>query len=104
MNAPLAAVVLCAGKGTRMKSETAKVLTPLLGRPMAWYALRTALELEPKNVVAVVGHQADAVQATLGKLFEGQPVSFAVQERQRGTGDAVAAAKSTLASFQGAVL
>jgi len=71
---------------------------------MAWYPLRLAFELEPRNVVAVVGHQADTVQATLGKLFEGQPLSFAVQEKQRGTGDAVASAKKALGQFQGAVL
>ncbi|MBK7864751.1 MAG: bifunctional UDP-N-acetylglucosamine diphosphorylase/glucosamine-1-phosphate N-acetyltransferase GlmU [Archangiaceae bacterium] len=104
MTAPLAAVVLCAGKGTRMKSETAKVLQPLLGRPMAWYPVRLALELEAKNVVAVVGHQAEAVKATLSKAFEAQPLSFALQEQQRGTGDAVNAARDALKGFKGAVL
>jgi bifunctional UDP-N-acetylglucosamine pyrophosphorylase/glucosamine-1-phosphate N-acetyltransferase len=104
MNAPLSAVVLCAGKGTRMKSDTAKVLHPLLGRPMAWYPIRLALELNARNVVAVVGHQADEVKATLTKLFEGQPLSFAVQQQQRGTGDAVNAARSALAHADGAVL
>jgi bifunctional UDP-N-acetylglucosamine pyrophosphorylase/glucosamine-1-phosphate N-acetyltransferase len=104
MSAPLAAVVLCAGKGTRMKSETAKVLQPLLGRPMAWYPMRLAFELEAKSVVAVVGHQADAVKASLSGAFPGQPLTFALQVEQRGTGDAVACARTALQGFRGAVL
>jgi len=104
MSSPLAAVVLCAGKGTRMKSDTAKVLQPLLGRPMAWYSLRLAFELEARNVVAVVGHQADQVKASLAKLFEGQPLSFALQAEQRGTGDAVNAARGALQGFHGGVM
>ncbi len=104
MTLPLAAVVLCAGKGTRMKSDTAKVLQPLLGRPMAWYPLRLAFELEARSVVAVVGHQADTVKASLSKLFEGQPLSFALQADQRGTGDAVNAARAALQGFHGGVM
>ena len=45
MTQSLAAVVLCAGKGTRMKSDRAKVLHPILGRPLAWYPIATAFEL-----------------------------------------------------------
>src|SRR4051812_7054850 len=104
MSVPLSAVVLCAGKGTRMRSDTAKVLHPLLGRPMAWYPIRLALELDARTVVAVVGHQADDVKATLAKLFEGQPLSFAMQADQRGTGDAVDAARAALSHADGAVL
>src|SRR4051812_6462505 len=104
MSAPLAAVVLCAGKGTRMKSDSAKVLQPLLGRPMAWYPLRLAFDLQARNVVAVVGHQADAVKASLSKAFEDQPIAFALQAQQRGTGDAVASARTALQGFHGAVL
>jgi bifunctional UDP-N-acetylglucosamine pyrophosphorylase/glucosamine-1-phosphate N-acetyltransferase len=101
---PLAAVVLCAGKGTRMKSETAKVLHPLLGRPLAWYPVTRAFEAGCQQVVAVVGHQGDAVKATLQRAFEGQALTFAVQQQQRGTGDAVGAARSALTGFSGAVL
>ncbi len=104
MNQALAAVVLCAGKGTRMKSENAKVLHQVLGRPMAWYPLSRALELGAQNVVAVVGHQAESVKESLAKSFQSQPVSFAVQAQQRGTGDAVAAARTALTGFSGAVL
>ena len=101
---PLAAVVLCAGLGKRMNSTVPKVLQPLLGRPMAWYPIRTAFELEARNVVAVVGHQADQVKDSLTKAFEGQQLSFALQAQQRGTGDAVAAARQALAGFHGAVM
>jgi bifunctional UDP-N-acetylglucosamine pyrophosphorylase/glucosamine-1-phosphate N-acetyltransferase len=104
MSSPLSAVVLCAGKGTRMKSDTAKVLHPLLGRPMCWYAIRLALELNARNVVAVVGHQAEAVKATLTQLFEGQPLAFALQEQQRGTGDAVNVARGALQGISAPVL
>ena len=48
----LAAVVLCAGKGTRMKSDRAKVLHPILGRPLAWYPISTAYEVGASQVVA----------------------------------------------------
>jgi len=104
MTQPLAAVVLCAGKGTRMKSEMAKVLHPLLGRPMAWHVLSRAFELGAQQVVAVVGHQGDAVKASLSALFPQLPLSFAVQAQQRGTGDAVASARGALTGFHGAVL
>ena len=55
MNEPLAAVVLCAGKGTRMKSDTAKVLHPVLGQPLAAWPVARALALDCDPVVAVVG-------------------------------------------------
>jgi bifunctional UDP-N-acetylglucosamine pyrophosphorylase/glucosamine-1-phosphate N-acetyltransferase len=104
MSQSLAAVVLCAGKGTRMKSERAKVLHPILGKPLAWYPVTSAYELGAHQVVAVIGHQGDAVKAALAKEFPGQALSFAVQAQQRGTGDAVAAARGALTGFTGAVL
>ncbi len=104
MTQPLATVVLCAGKGTRMKSDRAKVLHPILGRPLAYYPLARAFELGAGNVVAVVGHQAEAVQKELAAQFPGQPLSFALQATQRGTGDAVASARQALEGFKGAVL
>jgi bifunctional UDP-N-acetylglucosamine pyrophosphorylase/glucosamine-1-phosphate N-acetyltransferase len=104
MKTSIAAVVLCAGKGTRMKSEQAKVLHPLLGRPMAWHVLSRAFEVGAQPVVAVVGHQAEEVKASLSALFPRQPLAFAVQAQQRGTGDAVASARSALAHFHGGIL
>ena len=104
MTLTLSAVVLCAGKGTRMKSDGAKVLQPLLGRPMCFYPLSRAFEAGAQNVVAVVGHQADEVKKSVSKLFAERPVSFAVQEQQRGTADAVRAAQGALQHEKGAVL
>jgi bifunctional UDP-N-acetylglucosamine pyrophosphorylase / glucosamine-1-phosphate N-acetyltransferase len=101
---PVAAVVLCAGKGTRMKSEKAKVLHPLLGRPLAYYPVARAFSVGAQSVVAVVGHQGEAVTTSLTALFPQQPLSFATQATQRGTGDAVASARGALTGFQGAVL
>jgi len=104
MTQSLAAVVLCAGKGTRMKSDRAKVLHPILGRPLAWYPINNAFELGAQQVVVIVGHQANEVSAALSGGFPGQTLQFAVQAQQRGTGDAVGAARGSLTGFTGAVL
>ncbi|WP_164007520.1 bifunctional UDP-N-acetylglucosamine diphosphorylase/glucosamine-1-phosphate N-acetyltransferase GlmU [Pyxidicoccus trucidator] len=100
----LAAVVLCAGKGTRMKSEKAKVLHPILGRPICTYPLNRALELGASTVVPVVGHQAEAVEKTLRAHFPDAPLSFALQKEQRGTADAVRSAEESLKGYSGRVL
>ena len=104
MNEPLAAVVLCAGKGTRMKSSTAKVLHPVLGQPLAAWPVGRALALGCNPVVAVVGHQGDQVRAALEARFPGQALRFATQGEQRGTADAVRAALGALDGVSGPVL
>ena len=100
----LSAVVLCAGKGERMKSARAKVLHPLLGRPLCAWPVERAFEAGAGAVVAVVGHQAPAVEEALRRAFPGRDVRFALQAQQRGTGDAVASAQDALAGFDGGVL
>ena len=86
------AIILAAGRGTRMKSALAKVLHPLLGQPMVRFPLEAAREAGLSPVV-VVNHQAEAVQAALS----GVPgVAFARQEQTRGTGDAVRSALPAL--------
>ena len=100
---PLAAVVLAAGKGTRMKSRTAKVLHELGGRPLGWYAVKCALDAGASPVVVVVGHQAEAVEAALVASLPGAPLRFAVQETQLGTAHATLAARRALRSGQGPV-
>src|SRR5256714_3900545 len=89
-------LVLAAGLGTRMKSATAKVLHKLDGRPLIAHVCRAAAELDPRAITVVVGHQAGdvkkAVEAELGE----QRASFALQENQKGTGDAVLAAEQSL--------
>src|SRR5437763_2214492 len=100
----IAAVVLAAGKGTRMKSARAKVLHEAAGRPIAFFPIRAALALDASPVVVVVGHQAEAVQAGLSKQFGGAPLRFALQKEQLGTGHAVLQAEEALRGFGGSVL
>ncbi len=104
MSEPLAAVVLCAGKGTRMKSDMAKVLHPVLGQPLAAWPVGRALALGCAPVVAVVGHQGEQVRTALEARFPGQPLRFATQTEQRGTADAVRVGLSALEGVQGPVL
>lgn len=83
---PPAAIVLAAGKGTRMKSDLPKVLHEVGGRPMVCAVLDACVEAGCGRIVAVVGHQAPLVRAALSG-YAG--VAFAVQEPQLGTGHAV---------------
>ncbi|MFM2151946.1 MAG: hypothetical protein RL199_381 [Pseudomonadota bacterium] len=92
MQTPFTALVLAAGKGTRMKSARAKVLHELAGRPLAWFPIERAREAGAGRVVVVVGHQAEAVEARLRRQFP-EGLSFALQADQRGTGHAVMAAR-----------
>jgi len=97
----VAAIVLAAGKGTRMKSGLVKVLHPIAGRPMIDWPLEAARTTGASPIVMVVGHQADAVQ----KRFDGQPdIRCALQSEQLGTGHAVACAAGSLSGFSGTVL
>lgn len=80
----LKAIVLGAGKGTRMKSDLAKVLHPVAGRPMLLWVLDTLRAAHADETVVVVGHQADAVRAILPDT-----VDSAYQGEQLGTGHAV---------------
>jgi len=91
----LAAIVLAAGLGTRMRSATPKHLHPLLGRRLADWVVEAVRALEPEPLVVVTS--PDARDA-----FEG--VAVAVQEEPRGTGDAAASARATLDGYDGDVL
>ena len=64
----LAIILLAAGKGTRMKSDTAKVLHPVAGLPMLTYPLRTAQAFSPQKLVVVVGHQAGQVEEVFSRM------------------------------------
>jgi bifunctional UDP-N-acetylglucosamine pyrophosphorylase/glucosamine-1-phosphate N-acetyltransferase len=97
----IAAVILAAGKGTRMKSDLVKVLHPLLGVPMLTYTVDLALNrIRAEKTVVVIGHQADRIK----KLYEHLSVQFTVQEKQLGTGHAVMQAVPLLGDFKGPVL
>jgi len=96
---PLAAVILAAGKGTRMKSARHKVLHPLAGRPMIEHLMAALAELAPARTVVVVGEGREQLEAQLAGRAE-----FAVQDPQLGTGHAVQQAQAVLAGFSGDVL
>jgi bifunctional UDP-N-acetylglucosamine pyrophosphorylase/glucosamine-1-phosphate N-acetyltransferase len=83
-----AAIILAAGQGTRMKSAIPKVMHRVCGLPIVHYGVRAALDAGCGQVVVVVGHGRQTVEAYLADAFKGQRVQTVVQERQRGTGDA----------------
>ena len=96
---PLAAIVLAAGKGTRMKSSRHKVLHEIAGRPMIEHLLASLAELAPERTVVVVGDGRDQLEKQLGGR-----ATLVVQEPQLGTGHAVLQAEEALAGFEGDVL
>src|SRR5215510_12388712 len=90
---PLAAIVLAAGEGSRLRSGTPKVLHELCGRPMVLHVVDALAELPLERVVIVVGHGAERVTKTLhDQLVTEVPVEFVEQRVQRGTGDAMSVA------------
>ncbi len=95
----VASIILAAGQGTRMRSSLPKVLHPILGRPMAWYAVDAARQAAQSQPMLVVGHGADAVRQAFGDA-----VHYVVQENQLGTGHAVMQAESLLRGQADAVL
>ncbi len=95
---PLAAVVLAAGEGTRMRSTTPKVLHPLCGRPMLLHVVDALIALPLERVVVVVGHGAERVTKTLHEQVATEmPIEFVEQRVQRGTGDAASVALTAFA-------
>jgi UDP-N-acetylglucosamine diphosphorylase/glucosamine-1-phosphate N-acetyltransferase len=91
------ALILAAGKGTRMKSDMAKVLHVLNSKPLLYYVLAAAKSAGAEKIVAVIGHQADMVR----ELFSGSGCIFVEQKPQLGTGHAVLQAKDVLAGYDG---
>ncbi len=94
---PLAVVVLGAGRGTRMKSSLAKVLHPLLDKPLLAYVLDMVRSLHPDRLMVVVGFQADHVRQS----FPEEDLEYVLQEEQLGTGHAVQQTEKALANFEG---
>jgi bifunctional UDP-N-acetylglucosamine pyrophosphorylase / glucosamine-1-phosphate N-acetyltransferase len=88
----LAVVILAAGKGTRLKSSLAKVLHRAGGRSLVEQVVRTCAPLRAKKTVAVVGHQAEQVEAVVAPLG----VQTVLQQPQHGTGHAMAVARRAL--------
>jgi len=96
---PVAAVILAAGKGTRMKSDLPKVLHMIAGRPMIRHLLATVEALTPARIVVVTGREGEAVAQAVA------PHATALQDPPLGTGHAVMAALPALEGFnRGTVL
>lgn len=99
MDAPLA-IVLAAGKGTRMKSELPKVLCEANGRPLAGYVLDSLRASGVEKLVIVVGYKAELVEEKLSAA----DVQFALQSEQLGTGHAVMMCRDAIANHNGPVV
>jgi bifunctional UDP-N-acetylglucosamine pyrophosphorylase/glucosamine-1-phosphate N-acetyltransferase/UDP-N-acetylglucosamine pyrophosphorylase len=82
-------VILAAGKGTRMKSDMAKVLHKVAGKSMIAHVIECARKIARDNIHVVVGYQAEQVKTEINQWFK---VDFALQPRLLGTGDAVKSA------------
>lgn len=95
------AIVMAAGKGTRMKSDLPKVLCQACGRPLIDFVLDALRAVGVERVVVVVGYRAADVRDALA---DRPNVEFAVQESQLGTGHAVMTCRDQIASHDGAVL
>jgi bifunctional UDP-N-acetylglucosamine pyrophosphorylase / glucosamine-1-phosphate N-acetyltransferase len=96
---PLACVILAAGRGTRMKSQTPKMLHPACGRPVLDWVVRAVAELAPQRTIAIVSPDGDGVRGILPPEVEA-----VTQERPLGTGDAARSARPALAGFEGDIL
>ncbi|TAM39843.1 hypothetical protein EPN54_03050, partial [bacterium] len=99
MKNDIAVMILAAGKSTRMKSDSPKVLQKICGRPMLGYVLDLVASLKPRQVVAVLGFKQELVRKIIPK-----GVKIALQKKLIGTADAVKAGLSALKGFKGTVL
>lgn len=91
-NPALSLIILAAGKGTRMKSDMAKVLHEVFFAPMVHHVIKATLPLQPGQTIAVIGHQKTAVE----KALQSFDVGFVVQQEQLGTGHAVLVAEKAI--------
>jgi bifunctional UDP-N-acetylglucosamine pyrophosphorylase/glucosamine-1-phosphate N-acetyltransferase len=98
--ADFSVVVLAAGQGTRMRSDTHKVLHPIAGRPMLMHLLATVEAMGAGRIVVVVGKGREQLE----KALEGHGVTTALQAEQKGTGHAVQMAEDALGGVDGPVL
>jgi bifunctional UDP-N-acetylglucosamine pyrophosphorylase/glucosamine-1-phosphate N-acetyltransferase len=93
------AIILAAGQGTRMKSQTPKVLHKLMGKPLVRYSVEMAVEITGNKPIVVIGHGAEMLVKELGS-----ETNFVTQEQQLGTGHAVLQAEQALAGFNGQIV
>lgn len=95
-----AVIILAAGQGTRMRSDTHKVLHPIASRPLLLHLLDTVDRLGADKRVVVVGKGREQVEAAI----QGRDVAIAIQSEQKGTGHAVQQAAEALAGYEGPVI
>lgn len=95
----LHAIILAAGKGTRMHTDLPKCAYPFLGKPMVSYIIKSLKQANVSEIITVVGYKKEEVIKCLDK-----DIKVAIQEEQLGTGHAVKCAKSALSSLDGLTL
>ena len=100
MSRPLAAIILAAGKGTRMDSVLPKVLHKVGGEPMIVHVIHTARDLNAEKIIAVLGYKYETVQ----KALANEAVECALQLKQLGTAHAVLQCQNLLSDFHGNIL
>src|SRR5271166_4832810 len=100
LNGPVA-IILAAGQGKRMKSDKAKVLHKVCGRPMINYVVDAARGAGARTIIVVIGYAAEQV---LESLQGERNVLFATQSEQLGTGHAVKICREILANYDGPVM
>ncbi len=98
MEQKIVAVILGAGKGTRMKSDLPKVMMPVCGKPMIRHIIDTLEKMKVDDIVTVIAPDGDIVKREVA------PYKTCVQDKQLGTGHAVNCAASLLQGFNGAVM
>jgi len=99
---PLAAIILAAGKGTRMQSDLPKVAHEVAGRPMITWVVDAVRRAGASRIVVVVGHAADVVKGCLAG--DDDDVEYVLQAEQLGTGHAVMVCEPAFEGFEGDVL
>ena len=99
-NSPLYLVILAAGKGTRMKSNKAKVLHEVFYAPMIHHVLHATTALQATKTIVIIGHQRELVKKSLADFS----IESVVQEEQLGTGHAVLCAEDAIKQMNGCVM
>jgi bifunctional UDP-N-acetylglucosamine pyrophosphorylase/glucosamine-1-phosphate N-acetyltransferase len=96
----LAALILTAGEGKRMKSSIPKVLHPILGQPIINYVVEEVRKISPEKIVLVVGYGSEDVK----KALKSDQLSYVSQSRQLGTADAVMSSRRELDGYDGTLV
>ena len=96
----LAVVIMAAGKGTRMESDLPKVLHKLSNKTLLNHVIDTSLELNPKKIIVIIGHEAQMVKNSV----EAKNILFSLQAEQKGTGHAIMQTSQHLKDFDGDTL